>query len=89
MAKPPTDPNHELMWLLIRLAGGEEVSLGIPYHAPKLLYESHSLTDRISQEVEEIITNKPDAIICFVGNLNKLKTDVVLKNELGMLQIVM
>ena len=57
------------------------------YHPPKPLYDSHSLIDRILQEVEEIITNKLGVIIGFVGDLNQLKTNV-LENELGMMQII-
>ena len=37
--------------------------------------------------MEEITTNKPEAIVCFVGDLNQLRTDV-LENELGMIQTV-
>ena len=70
------DSHHKLLWLGIKLAGGDELICGVCYHHPKSLYDIDTLINRISTDLEEIVTSKPGAIICLVGDLNQLKTDM-------------
>ena len=69
------DPHHELLWLGIKLASGDELICGVCYHPPKPLYDVDTLINRISADREEIVTEKPGAVVCLVGDLNQLKTD--------------
>ena len=53
------DSHHELLWLGIKLAGGDELICGVCYHHPKPLYDIDTLITRISTDLEEIVTAKP------------------------------
>ena len=45
------------------------------YHPPKPLYDVDTLINWISTDLEEIVTAKPGAVVCLVGDLNQSKTD--------------
>ena len=77
---------HEILWLKICKCGINYI-LGTLYHPPRPAYNVNSFLDRLSSDIDEIMSLHSDSILYLTGDLNRLPV-VKLASDNGLTQVV-
>ena len=69
----------ELMWVQLKIQNNL-IFVGAVYHPPKTSeYRTEELIDRITEDIEEIMSNNPNSLIIVAGDTNQLSDSLLVE----------